>query len=196
MRTGHSILRASAGLVVVALGVCIIGVPLGARQIRAGALATWKDLETWTQYHDDTRETEKGLGLILSGAGGQMRLSFAARLDGRFPNKPPAAVAIEAAADPMANPNTLRNPTLQFLATSIDGKHTALDLSTRMVVDNPAPGAMVNDAVAKLKPEEFGAIAWAKAVRANVFMVDVEFSADQLRALQKFADSLFLTKKS
>ncbi len=125
-----------------------------------------------------------------------MRLSFAARLDGRFPNKPPAAVAIEAAADPMANPNTLRNPTLQFLATSIDGKHTALDLSTRMVVDNPAPGAMVNDAVAKLKPEEFGAIAWAKAVRANVFMVDVEFSADQLRALQKFADSLFLTKKS
>jgi hypothetical protein len=196
MRTGHSILRASAGLVVVALGVCIIGVPLGARQIRAGALATWKDLETWTQYHDDTRETEKGLGMILSGAGGQMRLSFAARLDGRFPNKPPAAVAIEVAADPMANPNTLRNPTLQFLATSIDGKHTALDLSTRMVVDNPAPGAMVNDAVAKLKPEEFGAIAWAKAVRANVFMVDVEFSADQLRALQKFADSLFLTKKS
>ncbi len=192
MRSRHSILRAFVGVVIAGLAVWTIAVPVNARQIRAGALATWKNLETWTQYHDDTRETEKGIGLILSGSGGQMRLSFSARLAGRFPNKPPASVFLEAAADPMANPNTLRSQTLQFMITSPDDKHSALDLSTRMVVDNPAAGAMLNDAVAKLKPEEFGSIAWAKAVKANIFMVNVEFVPEQLRALQKYADSLFL----
>jgi hypothetical protein len=207
MRTGHSILRAFAGIIVAAVAVSTIGVPLGARQIRAGVLATWKDGETWTQYHDDTRETEKGLGLILGGSGGQMRLSFVARLAGRFPNKPPSTVAIEAAADPMGNPNTLRNPTLRFLVTPapddkappdqkrmVDEKPVVLELSDRMIVDNPAPGAMVNDAVARLKPEEFEAIAYAKAVKAHIFMVDVEFSAAQLKALQKYAESVFLKK--
>jgi len=202
MRSGHSILRAFVQVVVAVLVVSTLGVPLGARQIRAGVLATWKDMETWTQYHDDTRETEKGIGLVLGGGGGQMRLSFVARLAGRFPNKPPATVALEAAADPMANPNTLRNPTLRFLVTPFpDEKHPevkpkplALDLSDRMVVDNPAPGAMVNDAVARLKADEFTAIASAKTVKAKVFMVDVEFNADQLNALEKYAESVFLKK--
>jgi hypothetical protein len=53
---------------------------------------------------------------------------------------------------------------------------------------------MVNDAVARLKPEEFEAIAYAKAVKAHIFMVDVEFSASQLKALQKYAESVFLKK--
>jgi hypothetical protein len=207
MRSGHSILRAFGGAVVAVAVVSAIGVPLGARQIRAGVLATWKDGETWTQYHDDTRETEKGLGLILGGSGGQMRLSFVARLAGRFPNKPPSAVAMEAAADPMGNPNTLRNPTLRFLVTPApdekqppdqqrmaDEKPIVLELTDRMVVDNPAPGAMVNDAVARLKPEEFQAIAYAKTVKAHIFMVDVEISAAQLKALQKYAESVFLKK--
>jgi hypothetical protein len=202
MRSGHSIHRAFVGVVVAILVVSTIGVPLGARQIRAGALATWKDGETWTLYHDDTRETERGIGFILGGSGGQMRLAFAARLEGRFPNKPPSTVAIEAAADPMANPNTQRNPTLKLLVMPApDEKHPddkpqpiALDLSDRMVVDNPAAGAMVADAVARLKADEFTAIAWAKVVKANVFMVDVEFNAAQLKALQKYAESVFLKK--
>jgi hypothetical protein len=76
----------------------------------------------------------------------------------------------------------------------VDEKPVVLELSDRMVVDNPAPGAMVNDAVARLKPEEFEAIAYAKAVKAHIFMVDVEFSASQLKALQKYAESVFLKK--
>jgi len=208
MRTGHPILRAVAGVVVAAVvAVSAIDVPVSARQIRAGVLATWKDGETWTQYHDDTRETEKGLGLILGGAGGQMRVSFVARLAGRFPNKPPSAVAMEAAADPMGNPNTLRNPTLRLLITPapddkqppdarprVDEKPVVLELSDRMVVDNPAPGAVVNDAVARLTAEEFAAIAYAKAVKAHIFTVDVEFSTAQLKVLQKYAESIFLKK--
>ncbi len=207
MRSGHSTLRAFVGVVVAAVVVSTIGASAGARQIRAGVLATWKDMETWTLYHDDTRETEKGLGLILSGSGGEMRLSFSSRLAGRFPNKPPSTVAIEAAADPMGNPNTLRNPTLRFLVTPgeddkkpadqkrmVDEKPTVLELSDRMVVDNPAPGAVVNDAVARLKSDEFESIAWAKAVKAHIFTVDVEFSAAQLKALQKYSESIFLKK--
>ena len=69
-----------------------------------------------------------------------------------------------------------------------------LELSDRMVVDNAAAGAMVNDAVARLKPEEFQAIAYAKTVKAHIFMVDVEISAAQLKALQKYAESVFLKK--
>jgi hypothetical protein len=35
----------------------------------------------------------------------------------------------------------------------------------------------------------------AKTIRANIFMVDVEFRQDQIRALEKYADSIFLKDK-
>ncbi len=48
------------------------------------------------------------------------------------------------------------------------------------------------DALAK----DFTQMSKAKSIRANIFMVDVEFRPDQLRALQKFAESIFLKEKS
>ncbi len=182
-------------LVVVAVATAATSVRAhAAPQIRAGVLATWKDMDTWSSYIEDGRQTEKGLGLVLGGSGGETRVSFVARLEGRYPNKPPKAVAVEGAVDPHINPNTLRTPTLRFLISAGAEKSKTMDLSGRMTVDNPAPGAMVNDAVAQITPKEFSALAFAKSVRANVFMVDVEFRPDQLRALDAFARSLFLSK--
>jgi len=194
MRTWHSARRVLAAIVIVGLGVTIAAGRAGARQISAGVLSTMKDLDTWTTYHDDTRKTERGVGFVLGGNGGAMRLSFSAMLDGRFPNKPPASVRVQASGDPMANPNTIRQPVLTFFLNAKTEKPSVLDLTARATSDNPAPGAFVNDQIAAVTPAEFTKLAWAETIRVNIFMVDVQFRPDQLRALQKFADAIFLPK--
>ncbi len=192
MRTHSSIVAATAILGV--LAAVPLAAPRPVPQIRAGVLATWKDLDTWTSYHEDTRETEKGFGLILSGTGGETRMAFTARLEGRYPNRPPRSVSIEASADPRINPNTLRMPTLKFLIDEESKNPMTLDLSDHMTVDNPAPGAMVNDATVTIPASQFVTLAWAETIKANVFMVDVRFSKPQLAGLQKYAESIFLKK--
>jgi len=194
MRTSQPARRVLSGLVIVVLAMGAAA-RMGARQISAGMLSTMKDLDTWTTYHDDSRQTERGLGFVLGGKGGQMRLSFVAMLEGRFPKTAPTAIRVQASADPMANPNTLRNSTLTFFVDAKTEKPFVLDLSSRLTSDNPAPGAMVLDSIAQITADEFAKVAWAESIRANVFMVDVQFRPDQLRALQKFSDSIFISKK-
>lgn len=195
MRIRLPAIRVLFGVITIALGVLVLGSSVGARQISAGVLANGKDLDTWTNYFDDSRQTEKGLGLVLGGKGGQVRLTFSARLDGKFPTKPPAAVRVESSADPMTNPNTQRTPAFRFLVDAKSKKPWSVDLSEHMTVDNPAPGAMINDQIAMMKADEFSKLAEAKTIHANLFMVDVEFRNDQLRALQDFADHIFLGKR-
>ncbi|HUL72148.1 MAG TPA: hypothetical protein VLT86_03555 [Vicinamibacterales bacterium] len=195
MSTRHPARRVLSGLVIVAFALGLAGGRVGARQISAGMLSTMKDLDTWTTYHDDTRQTERGLGVVVSGKGGTMRMSFVAMLEGRFPKTAPRSIRVQASADPLANPNTLRTPTLTLFVDAKAEKPFVLDLGSRMTVDNPAAGAMVLDSVAQITAEEFARVAWAESIRANVFMVDVEFRPDQLKALQKFSDSIFISKK-
>jgi hypothetical protein len=193
MRTRPTALRVSFGLVVATLVLSSFSV--SARQISAGILATSKDLDTWTNYYDDSRQTEKGLSLVLGGKGGEMRLSFSARLEGRFPKNPPASVRLQASADPRINPNTQRTPALEFLVDAKEKKPWSIDLTSELTVDNPAPGAMVNDAIGHIRGADFTRLVKAKTIRANIFMVDVEFRQDQIRALEKYADSIFLKEK-
>jgi hypothetical protein len=193
MRNRPTALRVSFGLVVATL--VLSGFSVSARQISAGILATSKDLDTWTNYYDDSRQTEKGLSLVLGGKGGEMRLSFSARLEGRFPKSPPASVRIQASADPRINPNTQRTPALEFLVDAKEKKPWSIDLTSELTVDNPAPGAMVNDAIGHIRGADFTRLVKAKTIRANIFMVDVEFRQDQIRALEKYADSIFLKEK-
>jgi hypothetical protein len=194
MRTRPTALRVSFGLVVATL--VLSAVSANARQISAGVLATSKDLDTWTTYYDDKRETEKGLSLILRGNGGESRLSFSARLEGRFPKNPPAEVRLQASADPRINPNTQRTPALEFFVVDAKEKQSwSLDLTSQLTVDNPAPGAMINDAIAHMKGADLTRLVKAKTIRANIFMVDVEFRQDQIAALEKYADSIFLKDK-
>jgi|KBSMisStandDraft_5_1062788.scaffolds.fasta_scaffold138365_2 hypothetical protein len=193
MRTRPTALRVSFGLVVATL--VLSGFSVSARQISAGMLATSKDLDTWTNYYDDSRQTEKGLSLVLGGKGGEMRLSFSARLEGRFPKNPPASVRLQASADPRINPNTQRTPALEFLVDAKEKKPWSIDLTSELTVDNPAPGAMVNDAIGHIRGADFTRLVKAKTIRANIFMVDVEFRQDQIRALEKYADSIFLKEK-
>ena len=145
--------------------------------------------------YDDSRQTEKGLSLVLGGKGGEMRLSFSARLEGRFPKNPPASVRLQASADPRINPNTQRTPALEFLVDAKEKKPWSIDLTSELTVDNPAPGAMVNDAIGHIRGADFTRLVKAKTIRANIFMVDVEFRQDQIRALEKYADSIFLKEK-
>ena len=194
MRTRPTALRVSLGLVVATL--VLSAVAAHARQISAGILATSKDLDTWTNYHDDTRETEKGLSLVLRGKGGESRLSFSARLEGRFPKNPPARVRMQASADPRINPNTQRTPALEFFVVDAkEKKPWSIDLTSELTVDNPAPGAMISDAIGSIPGAVLTRLVKAKTIHANIFMVDVEFRQDQIAALEKFADSIFLKEK-
>jgi hypothetical protein len=61
-----------------------------------------------------------------------------------------------------------------------------------MTPNTPAPGAMIDDGIAQILARDFTQMSKAKSIRANIFMVDIEFRPDQLRALQKFAESIFL----
>ena len=115
-----------------------------------------------------------------------------ARLDGRFPKTPPAQIRVQASADPRINPNTQRTPALAFLVDAKGEKPWSLDLTSSMTPNTPAPGAMIDDAIAQILARDFTQMSKAKSIRANIFMVDVEFRPDQLRALQKFAESIFL----
>jgi len=194
MRTRPTALRVSFGLVVATL--VLSAVSATARQISAGILATSKDLDTWTNYYDDSRQTEKGLSLILRGKGGESRLSFSARLEGRFPKNPPGEVRLQASADPRVNPNTQRTPALEFFVVDQkEKKPWSIDLTSQLTVDNPAPGAMISDAIGHMKAADFTRLVKAGTIHANIFMVDVEFRQDQIRALEKYADSIFLKEK-
>jgi len=76
MRTSQPARRVLFGLVIVVLAMGAAA-RMGARQISAGMLATMKDLDTWTTYHDDSRQTERGLGFVLGGKVGVGTLAFA-----------------------------------------------------------------------------------------------------------------------
>jgi hypothetical protein len=165
-------------------------------QVSAGILSNTKDLETWTRYFDDTRETEMGLSLVPQGAGETLRLTFSARLPGRMPVDPAKEVLVHVSVGPKASPNVLRTPSLSFLADPGKPDQARIDLSARTRSDNPAPGAMINDLLALLRPEEFVRLARAENLRVQAFGFDLPLRPDQIQALRAFAKRVRLVPAS
>jgi hypothetical protein len=160
-----------------------------------GLRPSWGDLETWNRPGSDNRTTEVGLGLHLSGSGGTMLLSFAATLNSRTPKAPPSELNITVGAPFNSNPNTVRSGVLGFVVEIEDlikktSEKKTIDLSSRLTLDNPAPGAVPENGTARMSIAQFTDLAKARTAVARVIGVDVSFRPDQLKAVQAFAERI------
>jgi hypothetical protein len=171
----------------------------GRRQIEAGDLANWADLSTWSIPNRETRQLEVGMGLVLSGPSGAMRLAFYVNQPMRGTVPEPASVGFRVASSLRMNPNLLRTPTLVFTAVvrneEDELEEVELDLSSAMMVDNPAPGAAITSGVGSMSVEAFKTLADAEEISANILGAKVEFGDEQREAVTAFRDKLFPSKR-
>jgi len=161
-------------------------------QSATGYRASWGDLETWSRLIESSRENEVGVGLQAAGPGGVMFVAFTARIDTREPNVPPREVVVQVATPPRTNPNAIHTPTLSFTVDEKTDKRAVIDLTSRLTVDNPAPGSELKDGTARMRLPDFTRILNAETVKANVFGLDVTLRPDQIRAIRAFAERLRL----
>lgn len=181
-----------AVVVVVLLGLSIAATRGPGPQAGAGPLATWADGETWSRYLAATGETEVGLGLQPSGSGGTMKVAFMARQRGKTAPRAPEEITVQLGSGALVNPNILRSPTLVFVLNPKTAQQVTLDLSSRLSVDNPAPGAAVTSGFARIPSAAFVRITRARRLSAMTLGLSVEFSPAQLEALRAFRDRLSL----
>jgi hypothetical protein len=166
------------------------------RQVPAQLRANWQDLETWSHYLDSSRQDELGLGLQLTGSGGTALVAFLGRLDVRAPRQPPRQLTVQAGMGERANPNFVRTPVLTFVLDSALDTRAVIDLTPGVRVDNPAPGARFDNALAPLRPADLVRMTEARTIDANVFGVRVSFRPDQIQALAAFSERVHLTRKA
>lgn len=144
--------------------------------------ASWRDLETWSRPIGSTGETERGLGLHLSGAGGTVMVAFLVRTGGRAGRN--ADVTVQVSTGPLVNPNRVQTPTLVWSGKDGRSQSFRIDLSSRLTVDNPAPGAQVTSGVASMRSTEFERLASATALTATALGLEVSVRPDQLEAIR------------
>jgi len=181
-------------------GAAVMRADARAPQIPAGILGNVNDLEKWSRYYDDTRETEFGLGLIPRGGGSTLRLTFDARLEGRFPSRAPKLVVLHAIVGAQTNPNVNRTPKLTFEMDTTKKDEagtpvmttTKLDLTSRSLPDRPAPGAMPEDLMVRLTVDEFATMAQADAIRINAFGFSLRLNDQQIEALHEYGKRIFV----
>jgi hypothetical protein len=196
MNAGHrhaGFLAAAA----MATALTVPAVPAAATgaQIEAGTLATWADLSTWTRPAAGVPGgIEVGLGLVLAGPDGDMRLAFYAvrpAAPGVQADRPPSEIGVRAAASARMNPNLLRTPTLTLTFGGPEREDQTIDLSATMAVNDPAPGAFVTSGIATMTADTFLQLTAADEIAASVFGAAVALRDDQVEAVRAFRDHLF-----
>jgi hypothetical protein len=188
MRTRHVCARVLLPLAIAAL---LAGM-LSARQGPTGLRASWGDLETWSHYLEESRENELGLGLQLSGSNGVILVAFLGRLNVRTPLLPPREITVQVGTSERANPNVIRRPVLTLLLDDKSDRRRLLDLSSRLTVDDPAPGAAFENGLARISAADFVRAAEADTISGNVFGFDVVWRRDQIDALASFGRRVHL----
>jgi hypothetical protein len=161
-----------------------------AAQMLQGLRSEWGDLETWTRAIESSRESELGLGLQLNGSAGTTLVAFMGRLSARDPRTPPRDLDIQVGTHKMTNPNLLRRPSLTFLMDEGTDKRKSVDLGPSLKVDDPSPGAIISDGIARIDAADFLAMANAKKIKGNVFGFDVTLRSDQIAAIRALAERL------
>jgi hypothetical protein len=156
-----------------------------------GVVPNWTDLETWARPLASAREVEHGLGLHVSGPTGPMMLSFTGRLSLRSATAP-ASLQVVMAPPVMANPNLIRKPTLVFIADDGAKAREVIDATSSVRVDDPAPGAIVRSATARISADAFRRLTTAETLTAEVFGAEVTIRPDQIKAMQALAAKLRL----
>jgi len=171
----------------------------GSPQIQAGDLANWADRSTWSTPDAASRQTEVGMGLVVGGSSGSMRLAFYVLQPTRGVAPEPSSIGVRVASSLRMNPNLLRTPTLIFNTTTVDEEdgveEAEIDLSPTLRVDNPAPGAAVTSGLSRLTAEQFITIAEADEMEGTILGAAVEFREDQLDAIRAFRERVLPSKQ-
>jgi hypothetical protein len=159
------------------------------RQGLVGVQANWRDLQTWSRLIESSRENELGLGLQPQGAA---MIAFLGRLSISNPRQAPREVRVHVAPASMANSTVMRTKTLTFVADAGTDKQTKIDASAGLIADDPTPGGIIENAMGPIRAADFIRLTQATTLQANILGFDVVFRPDQIRAMQTFAQRLYL----
>jgi hypothetical protein len=154
--------------------------------------AQWRDRESWSRPIEGTRQTELGLGLQVAGRSGTVFVAFAGRLDQRNPALPPAEMTLQVSVGKLSNPTIVRRPTLRLDVDPDEDTRVVFDLSRRMIVDDPTPGAIVENGVATLRASDFSRLCDAKVIKGEALGFEMTFRDDQIEAVRALGDRLHL----
>ena len=190
--------RNAAVLCAAVAGALLAIVPVGHAQALKPVRAEWRDLETWGRYLEASRETELGVGLQVAGPQGTMLVGFIGRLDVRNATAPPLEVALQIGTGHTSNPNVVRRPTAVLrVDEQIVDRKLQLDLTPRLIVDNPSPGgpgSIVENGVATIRAADFVRLCEAETLTGNAFGFEVIFRPDQVAAIRALGERLNLVK--
>jgi hypothetical protein len=186
----YALVVAVVTVVAGAAGVTVVTV--GARgQVGAGALADFKDLERWARTDPATGERERGLGLVLAGAGGQTRLAFVAR--GGTAADRSRTLLVQVFRSARASPTVVSRVIVRFVADAgTPQRRRVVDLSSRATAYPPGPGVPPDTVSAAITALELQHLAGARTIDVQLPDVATSLSAEQRRALQAFARSIGL----
>ena len=177
-------------------GALLALVPAGHAQALKPVRAEWRDLETWGRYLEASRETELGVGLQVAGPQGTMLVGFTGRLDIRNATAPPSEVTVQLGTGHSSNPNVVRRPTAVLrLDEKIDDRKLQLDLTPRLIVDNPSPGgpgSIVENGVATIRAVDFIRLCNAETLTGNAFGFELVFRPDHIAAIRELGVRLNL----
>jgi hypothetical protein len=182
-QTRRSILAASAAILAM---FAATPASVGARQIGAGVLASFKDLETWSRYDEAAQATERGLGLVLAGSG-DTRLAFVARYRGRAASGRPETMAVQISRGARADPHAIPPIELKFTLDAGTPRQAVIDLSGRAVSYPVGAGVVPTSVTAPIAEAQLQRLAGAASIDVQVIGVGSSLAPAQLRALQAFA---------
>jgi hypothetical protein len=152
----------------------------------------WQDLDTWSRELTSSHETELGVGLHLTGEGGTVLVAAIGRLDRQAPNRPPDDVTLQIAIPDTVSPYRIRRRQLSLAVNEGLEDFAVIDLTARLAVDDPSPGAHIQNGRASMSARDFLKVVSARTITANVFGSVARLRPDQIAALSGFATRLHL----
>jgi len=155
----------------------------------------WRDLETWGRYIETSRETEQGLGLLVNGPQGTLGIAFTGRLDARNMTAPASEVTMQISAGPTSNPGVMRRVTALLRVDERLDRRMQIDLTPRLIVDDPTPAAIVANAVATMRAAEFARLCDAETLTGEAFGFDLVFRPDHVTAIRELGERLNVVQK-
>jgi hypothetical protein len=170
--------------------------PAGGAQNLRPTRSEWRDLETWGRYIESSRETEQGLGLLVNGPQGTLGIAFTGRLDARNATAAASEVTMQISAGPTSNPGVVRRLTAVLVIDEKLDRPMQLDLSPRLIVDDPTPSAIFSNAVATMRGAEFARLCSAETLNAEAFGFPLVFRPDHIAAIRALGERLNLVPKT
>lgn len=154
----------------------------------AGPLATWRDGEIREAYDQSARETRVFVAVMPSGPQGTPTVVLSTRWPGRVPEKQVTEFEVRVEAGLGVNPNFLRKAALALILDRDTPDLRAVEMSNRLRLSVPGPGAAINSGTATMTLLELIQVLQARRISGVILGIPVEFTPTQIEALRRFGD--------